>query len=44
MSQSTHSTVDKNEEVVSVKFCTYVKVKILREKNAYLLKELVEKC
>ena len=42
MSQSTHSNVDENEEIVSVEFCTYVKVNLLREKNAYLLKELLE--
>ena len=36
------SIVDGNEEIVSVEFCTYVKVKILREKNACLLKELLE--
>ena len=40
MSQSTHSTVDENEVIVSVEFCTYIKVK--REKNAYLLKKVLE--
>ena len=38
MSQSTRDSVD--EEIVSVEFCTYVKVKILREKNVCQLKEL----
>ena len=39
---SMQSSVDKNEEIFSVKFCTFVKVKLLREKIAYLLKELLE--
>lgn len=42
MSQSTHSSVNENEEIVPVELCTYVKVNLLREKNAYLLKELLE--
>ena len=42
MSQSTHSNVDENEEIVSAEFCAYVKVNLLREKNAYLLKQLLE--
>ena len=34
MSQSMYSSVNENEEIVSVEFCTYVKINILREKNA----------
>ena len=34
ISQSMYSGVNENEEIVSVEFCTYVKIKILREKNA----------
>lgn len=40
MSESTHNSVDDNEEIVSLKLCAYVKVKIFSRKNAYLLKEL----
>ena len=42
MSHSPHSSVDGNEDIVSVEFCAYVKVKMVREKNACLLKELLE--
>ena len=34
MSQSMYNSVNENEEIVSVEFCTYVKINILREKNA----------
>ena len=40
MSESTHNSVDDNEEIVSLKLCAHVKVKIFSRKNAYLLKEL----
>lgn len=40
-----YSGVNQNEEIVSVEFCTYVKIKILKEKNAQLLKEFLDvKC
>ena len=42
MSHSPYSSINGNEEIVSVEFCTYIKVKILTEKNAHLLKELLE--
>ena len=34
ISHSMYSGVNENEEIVSVEFCTYVKIKILRENNA----------
>ena len=40
MSQNTHNNVSESGEIASVEFCTYVKVKIIWEKNAYLLKEI----
>ena len=40
--KSTHSRVDENEEIASVEFCECVKVNLLREKNAYLSKVLLE--
>ena len=40
--KSTHSSVDENEEIASVEFCECVKVNLLREKNAYLSKVLLE--
>ena len=42
MSHSTPSSVDKNNEIVRVQYCTYIKVKKLRRNNTYLLKELLE--
>ena len=41
-SQSKRSNINENEEIVSAEFITYLKVKILKEQNAYLLKELLE--
>ena len=41
-SKSTHSSVDENGEIVSAEFCACVKVNLLREKNAYLSKVLLE--
>lgn len=42
MSQSRSCSDHENEKIVSIRFCTYVKLKMWRKRNAHLLKELLE--
>ena len=34
--------VDEKEEIASVEFWTYIRIKVINEKNAHLLKETLE--
>ena len=34
--------VDEKEEIASIEFWTYIRIKVINEKNAHLLKEILE--